>query len=53
VTLDENAPDLLRVSLSVAHYFRNEGPQPPKRPARAAAQKPAAQGPAGDKAVLE
>ena len=54
VSLDENAPDVLRVSLSVAHYFHSEGPRVPKRPARAAAApKPAAPAPASDKAVLE
>jgi len=54
VSLDENAPDLLRVALSVAHYFRNEGPRPPRRPARAAAApKPAAPAPPSDTAVIE
>ena len=54
VSLDENAPDLLRVALSVAHYFRNEGPRPPRRPARAAAApKPAAPAPPSEKAVIE
>jgi len=43
VSLDENAPDVLRVSLSVAHYFRAEGtrpgrtPRPAPPPAQAAA----------------
>jgi len=54
VRLDENAPDILRVALSVAHYFRGEGPRAPKRPARpAAAPRPAAPAPAADKAVFE
>jgi Tfp pilus assembly protein PilO len=54
VSLDENAPDILRVALSVAHYFRGEGPRAPKRPARtAAAPKTAAPAVAVDKAVPE
>ena len=36
VTLDENAPDILRVALSVAHYFRAEGPRLTRRTARVA-----------------
>lgn len=54
VSLDENAPDVLRVSIAVAHYFHGEGPRAPKRPVRTAtAPKPAAPAPASDKVVLE
>ncbi len=49
VALDENVPDVLRVSLAVSHYFRPEGPRPVKRaprpvarPSPAAASAPAA-----------
>jgi Tfp pilus assembly protein PilO len=37
VTPDQNAPDILRVSLSVAHYFRTETPHAQKRAARGGA----------------
>lgn len=56
VSLDENAPDVLRVSLAVAHYFRGEGPRPSRRPARPSAPKPATPAtPAGapEKLVVE
>jgi hypothetical protein len=57
VTLDENAPDILRVALSVAHYFRADGPHAPRRPAPAspAARPAAATTPAGpaEKVALE
>jgi hypothetical protein len=43
VRLDQNIPDLLKVSLSVAHYFHSEGLHAPRRVARAGpAAKPAA-----------
>lgn len=32
VALDENVPDVLRVSVAVSHYFRPEGARPVKRP---------------------
>lgn len=34
VSLDENVPDVLRVSLAVSHYFRTDGTRPVKRPPR-------------------
>ncbi|MGE5346365.1 MAG: hypothetical protein ACM3JH_10445 [Acidithiobacillales bacterium] len=43
VRLDQNIPDLLKVSLSVAHYFHSEGPHASRRVARAGpAAEPAA-----------
>jgi len=58
VSLDENTPDVLRVVLSVSHYFRGEGPRAPKRPSgtpvRAAAPaKPPAPSDAAEKLVIE
>lgn len=55
VTLDENAPDVLRVALSVAHYFRAEGPHATRRPARPGPARPAPAAPAGpaEKVALE
>jgi hypothetical protein len=55
VALDENAPDVLRVALSVAHYFRAEGPHATKRPARPTPARPAPAAPAGpaEKVALE
>jgi hypothetical protein len=38
VTLDENAPDVLRVALAVSHYFHGEGPRPSRRPVRSEAR---------------
>jgi hypothetical protein len=50
VTLDQNAPDVLRVALSVAHYFRAEGPRavrrPVRRPVRTGPARPAPAAPA-------
>ncbi len=38
VALDENAPDVLRVSLAISHYFRTDGARPVKRPPRPVAR---------------
>jgi hypothetical protein len=59
VSLDENAPDVLKVALAVSHYFHGEGPRPARRlvrsPARAGAARPEAPKtpPAAEKLVLE
>ncbi|MCM3876268.1 MAG: hypothetical protein NEA02_07590 [Thermoanaerobaculia bacterium] len=41
---DETQPDVLRLNLTVAHYFRPDGPPPPRRVGRAAARPSAPQG---------
>ncbi len=46
VSLDENIPDVLRVSLAVSHYFRGEGPRLVKRPSRPAPRPATAAAPA-------
>lgn len=46
VSLDENVPDVLRVSLAVSHYFRTEGPRPVRRPLRPAPRPTPAAAPA-------
>lgn len=51
VSLDENAPDILRVSLAVSHYFRSEGARPVRRPPRAALRPTPAAAPAPAKAM--
>ncbi len=54
VRLDQNIPDLLKVSLSVAHYFHAEGPHPQRRVARAGEPaRPAVPGAPAEKASLE
>ena len=40
---DETQPDVLRLNLTVAHYFRPDGPAAPRRVARAAVRPSAAQ----------
>jgi Tfp pilus assembly protein PilO len=50
VGTDDNQPDVLRIALSVAHYFRSDVPSAPRRarvPVRAAASGPAAEPSAG------
>ncbi len=51
VTLDENVPDVLRVSLAVSHFFRIDGSRPAKRPPRSAVRPAPAAAPAPAKAM--
>jgi hypothetical protein len=52
VSLDENVPDVLRVSLAISHYFRAEGARPVKRPPRPVARPTPAAAPASTAAVV-
>jgi Tfp pilus assembly protein PilO len=51
VALDENVPDVLRVSLAVSHYFRLDGIRPVKRPPRPAPRPTPAAAPAAVKSM--
>lgn len=46
VALDENAPDVLRVTLAVSHYFRPEGARPASRASRSSPRPTPAAAPA-------
>lgn len=52
VSLDENVPDVLRVSLAVSHYFRTEGTRPVKRPPRPVPRPTPAAAPASTAAAV-